>query len=297
MAIRTLAIPDVLAPESGSYSPEALFHLLPQLAKGEPLRFDMSQVRFVYPPGIVGLALFLRAAWERSGSQIILFGFQERILAYFQRMDFLEICQPWAHCTDRVSAAATLSRKQDSPNLLELRIIRDHDQVNEAANRARDILKTWLAFDSEQLSDLVTILSEMGGNVCDHSRDFGFISIQKYLYASERKVAVRIAVGDLGIGIRKSLMRRHGNLGPTSLAYIRAALEGKTSRRKGVLGNGFQLVQSIVGRCQGSLFVRSEDAAVLVDTQGGHAVDFPNLLSFPGTFVSIFLYQPVYTSI
>ncbi|MCL5952729.1 MAG: hypothetical protein M1132_13595 [Chloroflexi bacterium] len=297
MAIRTLVIPNVLAPESGSYSPEALFSLLPQLAKGEPLRFDMSQVSFVYPPGIVGLALFLRAAWERSGSQIILFGFQEKILAYFQRLDFLEICRPWASCSDQISAAATLSRKQASTNLLELRLIRNYDQVNEAAYRARDILKTWLAFDSDQLSHLVTILSEMGGNVCDHSQDFGFISIQKYLYATERKVAVRIAVGDLGIGIRASLMRRHGNLGPTSLAYIRAALEGKTSRRKRVLGNGFQLVQSIIKGCRGSLLVRSEDAAVLIDTEHGQIAEFPNQVPFPGTFVSIFLYQPVYSSI
>jgi len=285
-------VPNVLHNDPGKL--DRLYELVSQIQRGETVLLDLSQVQFVYPTGIVGMALFLRSAYERSGHKLIVSGCQDNILAYLQRINFFDTCSEWAVCTAEVPSESELARSEASTNLLELRPIRNHDDVNLAANRAQGIIRSWLSFNSSQLNNLVIVLSEMGGNVCDHSKDYGFICIQKYLHGLGSNVVVRIAVGDMGIGIRQSLMQRHRNIGSTSIAYIRAALQGKTSRPgKYIRGNGFQRVQEIVRGCNGSLFVRSGDGAVLIPAASGEIIDFPNLIDFPGTFVAITLNQHV----
>ncbi len=287
----------ILVPNVLDNSPDKLdrlYSLVSSFRAGRAVLLDLCQVEFVYPSGIVGMALFLRSAQERIGRKLVISGCKDNILAYLHRINFFDTCREWATCTMEVPSDSELARSEASTNLLELRPIRNHDEVNLAANRAQEIIRSWLTLDSSQLNNLVIVLSEMGGNVCDHSNDYGFICIQKYLHRLRGIVVVRIAVGDMGIGIRRSLMRRYRNIGSTSIAYVKAALQGKTSRPgRSIRGNGFQRVQEIVKGCRGSLFVRSGDGAVLIPPASEEMIEYPKLLDFPGTFVAITLNQRI----
>jgi len=284
-----LRVPDILA--SGSESLESLYDLLRNIQAGHELRLDMGAVRWTHPSGIIGLAAFCRYASQFTGERVCILGCQPNVLAYLMRVDFFETCRDWAYTTDHVPPEIELSRSVASTNLLELEAIHSPEDVRRTANRTHGILQAWLDYGSSEQNDLISILSEMCDNICEPSQDFGHVAIQRYYRPSLGHAEVRIAIGDMGIGIRKSLEPVHGNLGDSALDYIRAALNGTSRRGKGIRGNGFQRVQEIIRRCKGRLFVRSENAAVRIKSDPPTAIEYPNLTFFPGTQVAIVLGQ------
>ncbi|CAG0984769.1 hypothetical protein ANRL3_02368 [Anaerolineae bacterium] len=284
-----LHVPDVLA--SGSERLESLYDLIPEIQVGPDIQLDMSAVRWIHPSGIVGMATFSRRAQQLTDKKVHVVGCQPEVLAYLMRVDFFQTCADWAYSTDHVPPEIELSRSVASTNLLELEAIHGPEDVRRTANRTRGILQAWLDYGSSEQNDLISILSEMCDNICEHSQDFGYVAIQRYYRPSLGHAEVRIAIGDMGIGIRGSLKPIHGNLGNSAVEYIRAALDGTSRRGRGIRGNGFQRVQEIIQRCKGRLFVRSENAAIRIGSDPAPVIEYTNLTFFPGTQVAIVLGQ------
>ena len=141
------------------------------------------------------------------------------------------------------------------------------------------------------LGDLLNVLSELCANVYQHSGDHqGCVLIQKYSPFPGR-VTVNLAVGDLGCGIKGSLIARHGEIGQETLDYLREALCGKTSRASGRGGLGLRRVEQIVEARGGYLWLRSENAAILSRGQN-QTQEHTDLVSIPGTQVAVELYAP-----
>ncbi len=284
-----LHVPDVLA--AGSEGLESLFDLVTEIRIGCEIQLDMSGVRWIHPSGIVGMAAFCRRAHQLTDKKVHVVGCQPNLLAYLMRVDFFKTCQDWAYSTDHVPPEIELSRSEASANLLELEAIHSPVDVRRTANRTRGILQAWLDYGSSEQNDLVSILSEMCDNICEHSQDFGHVAIQRYYRPSLAHAEVRIAIGDMGIGIQSSLEPVHGSLGGSTLEYIRAALDGTSRRGRGIRGNGFQRVQEIIRRCKGRLYVRSVNAAIRIRSDPATVIEYPNLTFFPGTQVAIVLGQ------
>lgn len=101
-----------------------------------------------------------------------------------------------------------------------------------------------------------------------------------------------MAVGDLGRGIRGSLIRRHGEIGREPLDYLLEALSGRSARSNGRGGLGLGRVQQIVRAECGYLWLRSGMAAIL--TQGpGDVRWYRQLAHVPGTQVAVELRAPL----
>ncbi|MCC6190550.1 MAG: sensor histidine kinase [Anaerolineales bacterium] len=149
--------------------------------------------------------------------------------------------------------------------------------------QAERIFAYWLG----DVGSLLTALSELCTNLYEHSQDpSGCVLIQKNDWPSQGQVVVRMAVGDLGQGIRGSLSARHGPFGSEPIDYIRAAMDGRTARASGRGGLGLRRVEQIAQSKQGYLWLRSETAAMLSRGPGTQDMQ-ANLALIPGTQVAV----------
>lgn len=188
---------------------------------------------------------------------------------------------------------AFFDRQQPNPKLLELTPVRSTADMLTVITQAERIFSYWLQV--RNLRRLMSVLSEICANVYQHSAsDTGLVMIQTHEARSRDEVRVRVAVGDLGIGVRASLEGRHGVLAPDTAGYLLEAMNGRTARDTGRGGLGLRVVQQTVGDGGGYLWVRSGDAAVLSE---GLAANTPytNLVRVPGTQVAVDFHAPLNT--
>lgn len=278
-------IPDVLGGSTENL--ESLFSLLPGVKLGAHVQLDLSQVSFILPYGLIGLMLFAQQASANSKNRVCIRGCQPRIFAYLERVNFFSTCSDCLFTTDSGLTDYKLSRSDASRNLLELEVVQSSEDVLKIASRMRRIFEERLALSIPEQNDLIVILSEMCDNICEHSQSTGHVVVQSYRRQTLGTMEVRIAICDLGIGIPDSLISRHGRFASTTADYIREALSGKSRRDIGIQGNGFQRVQEIISQSRGTLFVRSQDAAVrIVNTQSTPSI-YTDLTFLPGTQLAI----------
>lgn len=280
-----IVVPDAL---SGSTQElESLFSSLQQVKAGHSVELDMSRVSFIYPYGLIGLMLFAQLANEKSKQSVCVRGCKPEIFAYLERVNFFSACADYLFTTDTMHPEYELSRSNASRNLLELEPVHKSKDVLKITNRMRGIFDQWLVLGESEQNDLIVILSEMCDNICEHSQSTGHMVIQSYWRQALNKMEVRIAICDLGIGIPKSLISKHGEFGNSTGDYILAALSGKSRREKAIQGNGFQRVQEIIQRSKGSLFVRSQDGSVRILNNQPLPIVSSGLTSIPGTQLAI----------
>ena len=78
------------------------------------------------------------------------------------------------------------------------------------------------------LEKILRILSELCQNAFEHSGDtHSMVMVQRYLRPAQGKSEVKIAICDMGKGVRQSLIDCHGPFAPTTLHYLQAVLAGK----------------------------------------------------------------------
>ncbi len=194
------------------------------------------------------------------------------------------------YTTDPFNSIDDLSRSTSSSNVLELFPICVHEDIYEVAARARYILANWFGSTSHDINNIVILLSETCSNIVDHSGDAGIVTIQKY--DRKRCIDVNLAIGDLGRGIRQSLMAVHGAVSDTCTGYIEQALNGLSARSGERGGQGLGAIRRIATESGGSLHIRSEMGSVLAQTSGTTTCD--DLYFFPGTQIAItFRSKPV----
>ncbi|HET9927387.1 MAG TPA: ATP-binding protein, partial [Rubrobacter sp.] len=114
----------------------------------------------------------------------------------------------------------------------------------------------------------------------------------KYHYEQRQRESVCLSVGDMGRGVRTNLIEAHGPFGGEGpLEYIRAAMNGRSSRRGGRGGLGLLNVRGILAAHGGYVCMRSETAAV-TDFGGGARVESRgDLAHVTGTQVSVAMHS------
>ncbi len=277
----TICVPDVLGG-----APDAVESLLSRISIVEahrPVILDLTPVNWICPYGAVILLSTCRSLHQRTGRSVRLAGLQQDIHAYLRRIDFFERIMPAAFTSDPFNPVFDYGRSPASSNVLELAPIMQPADVYIVAERARQILNAWLVGSTHDTNQIVRLLSEACSNVVDHSQDMGMAIIQKYHHP--RFVKVELAICDLGLGIRGSLVAAHGEVAASCAGYIHQALQGLSARPGGHIGQGLGAIQQIVVNTGGSLFVRSETGHVLV--QQGGMLSSDDLPYFPRTQIAI----------
>jgi hypothetical protein len=276
-----IAVPDSLGevPEAV----ERLFATPHASSPGGPIALDLTSVTWIRPYGAICLFAVCRYLKQLTHRPVRLTGIQSNIHAYLRRIDFFKCGTETSYTTDPFNSIDDLGRSTSSSNVLELFPIRVHKDVYEVAARARHILAYWLGSTSYDLDNIVILLSEACSNIVDHSGDTGIVTIQKY----DRRhcIDVDLAIGDLGQGIRRSLMAVHGVVSDTCAGYIEQALAGLSARPGKRGGQGLGAIRRIVTDSEGSLHIRSEVGSVQAQASGTTVRD--GLYFFPGTQIAI----------
>jgi anti-sigma regulatory factor (Ser/Thr protein kinase) len=254
-----------------------------------PLVYDMSEVDFLNPYGVLLLLATARHVVETTGHHVRLKNLRVKVHAYLDRVDLFEECDAWLNTNDILADADHYSRSDASSNVLEITCLASIRAQVKFQSRARHILHTWLCDDAREIDDVITVLSEICNNALEHSEDKGHAMIQRYV--RQDHVEVHIVVADLGIGIAKSLSRRHGKIAKTSEDYIQLALKGYSARGRRKGGAGFRIIQDRISRRGGTLAIRSEAGLVVTNEKGVMTVQQGNFL--PGTQVSVKLRSKV----
>ncbi|MCA9330433.1 sensor histidine kinase [Candidatus Saccharibacteria bacterium] len=238
---------------------------------------------WICPYGTIILLGACRYLAQLSRERVAVTALPQDVHAYLRRVDFFERASDVAFTPDQFDPAYDWSRNAESSNVLELVPISALPDVYQVGNRARKILGYWLRNVTADIDRIVSLLAEACSNVVDHSCDVGVVAIQKYEHG--RNVNVQLAISDLGIGIRRSLVATHSDLSDTSAGYIQRALAGLSARRTGRGGQGLGAIQQFATASGGNLSIRSETGSVFVQASGATQKD--GLTFFPGTQVAV----------
>ena len=265
-----------------------------------PWEVDLHKVKFIDPHGMIGLLEVGRYLKSCKGSPQISLPRREEVIKYMDRMDFFKACFGIYELTHPIAwPEERFRRSRRSDVLLEITPIKRSDDIHaiveEVETRAESILRVNLNYDSRAIDLFVVALSEICQNIPEHSQDMGFVGIQKYYFGRRLgKNVVKIAVMDLGIGIRESLTEKYASsfgekwndFQAISLALFERASRFSDPGR----GHGLSEVRKLVQRWNGKISIRSGTAClVLAPTWDSAAEHQTGLSSFPGTLISIIL--------
>jgi anti-sigma regulatory factor (Ser/Thr protein kinase) len=244
---------------------------------------------------MLGLLLLGRNHIRNCGTKIVLKNIPLSIHQYLYRMDFFK--QEIFNRQENLSEQYFLKRSAMSKNLVEISPIPNKERESIKAissaisvfrKRANFIMKHWL---SDTIVDFfVTVISEICQNIYEHSLDSGYLAMQSYSYANQK--IVRLAVSDSGIGIRESFAK--SDIKYNSPAQLIQLALTTTISSKREFGYGLNQVNAIIEKLGGSIFIRSENAAVSVmynarKKTASHSFLKNDIPVFPGTQISISL--------
>lgn len=266
---------------------EIYYNALNQVQVVNQYILDMSNTPFVRTYGVMALVITCRKLAKLSGQPVLLKNLSDEVNEYLHSINFFEVGSNWVRCSTRADQNEI---DNQISNRLELTTIVGSKNVELIAERAETIFSHWLRVSD--LHKLVNVLSELCANVYQHSGDpFGCVLIQKVQSKTRGRVEVRLAVGDMGRGIKGSLIAHHGEIGHDTIDYLREAMKGR-SARAGRGGLGLRRVEQIVKEVGGYLWLRSETAAIL--SKGpGQSKEFAELAYVSGTQVAVEWHAPL----
>lgn len=245
--------------------------------------FNLSKVKFLGPHDIVGLVTCARLITQQQGHPVQLVDANANILQYLMRVNVFATANQWLLQPDDYSQIRK-AQTHSNEHLLELTTIRQDTDIFEIVDRVRQIC---LPLKVANLGKITEILSEVCQNAFEHSGDTdSMVMVQRYLRPLQGKSEVQIAICDMGMGVRQSLVNTHGPFVPTTIDYLQAAFEGKSARSTGRGGLGLRSIEQIIAEDGGALWLRSENASIL--SHGPHKRRQNNQLALiPGTQVVV----------
>ncbi len=266
-------------------------------AENRRLLVDARRLRFVSPYGVLGLLAVGSDSEQRSGARPLLQAPDSRdVVSYLTRIGFFENAHEVFDFEGRISKRVA----GESTRLLEITAIRSHQDVLEVVDRVQDraaaILVNELNYPPTAVMPFSVILSELCQNIVEHAGAHGWVSAQRYNWASRRvgKVVVVIAVMDVGMGFRGSLARAHaqqfGDLWSDGKALEQAFLHGVSRYPDPGRGQGLQGIRKVALRWKGQVTIRSGTAKISeVPDWSDEPPIVAALPDFPGAQIQIVL--------
>ncbi len=244
--------------------------LVPIDLKEKILEIDLRSVKFVNPYGMIGLIILAKSLLVKGTEVKILLPDSQDVLNYLERMDFFKEI-PRAVKFDKDISYLQYNIRNPSESLKEVtKICREEDIANVVGTLA-NILVTGYRFNRKSVNKFSEIMMETFQNVPQHSEPAtgnsqpeGIAAIQDY------KDHIYLALGDAGIGIKKSLIQnpRYRKMGLyDSQAIINVLKYGFSRYDIPGRGGGLQRVLNIVRDFNGMLLIRSMEGLVLASKE------------------------------
>jgi len=273
--------------------------LLERIARlgGAPDAIDGSGIRFAAPYGVlVLLAIGLSAPYRNGRAWGLVLPRDPAVLSWLERCGARRLIEQY-FIVDRPAVPEEMERHESGrdPVLLEVSVVREGADVHRAVARIKAradlLLVSRLGYSGLAADRFTVAMAEVCQNVVDHSGGPGLALAQCYLRAGSGP-EIRLAVADVGIGVRASLAPRYADRVPDSWddrAAVRLAFRrGVTGSGDPDRGLGLAAVADMVRAWGGALRLRSGTASCEV---GAHPGERSGLAAFPGTQVAITLPQ------
>lgn len=283
---RTIFVPNVLNGEC--HYVEKFYDEIVAAPKATLYKLDLRRVSFIKPYGVIALANGVRLLYERSQNKVELINITPQVHSYLERVNLFSDESTPTFC--QTAPETIWARSGKSLTVLELMPLHNEEVLDSITRRASTIFTNHLGKIAGSL--VVMVLSELCTNVLLHSGDTsGTILIQKCPLSSNSNVScVRVAVSDLGYGIRETLSRKHPHLDRPAKA-IEAAFDGISSRESERSALGLRSVAQWAKERGGHIWIRSENAALLHNSQSPELIS--DLCYVPGTQVAVEFRVPV----
>ncbi len=257
----------------------------------EGLEVDLEGMNFIAPYGLIVLCLMARYARTAFGRVVYRMPQTYALRSYLGRVRFAEALQGLAELAGPELVVDQEREKPDSEALLEITRIEERVDVeavlDQIGQRVEAILAEELLYTEIEINQFKNVVAELCHNILDHSMNWGYVTAQRYQDPRIRKKYVVIGVGDLGIGIKKSLSQRFTVSTWTHGQAISNSLRKHFSRDSS-RGLGLYVVNQICNQYNGNLQIRSGDTRVYI--RGRRRFEHVSAF-FPGTMISITLYQ------
>ena len=291
MVLALLAQEAQLTPQSAdALLVEFLDYARQNLAAGE-LEFDLGGMRFIAPYGLIALCLMGRYARTTCERGIYRMPRAPALRSYLGRVRFAEALGGLVELAGPELLVDQEREKPESEALLEITRIEERVDVEmvlgHIGQRVEAILAEELGYREVEINQFKNVIAELCHNILDHSLNWGYVTAQRYRNPRNRRKYVVIGVGDLGIGIKKSLAQYHEVSGWSHGEAIAKSLQKHFSRDP-ARGLGLYIVNQICNRYNGNLHIRSGDTRLYI--RGNRQAEYASC-PFPGTMISITLYQ------
>jgi len=196
-----------------------------------PVHIDLAGVTFMRPLAVVGLVLFLEAMLARGREIHITLPGRPGVLNYLVAIGLPEI----------MNLLGTWSWPEDFPKeatkglrpMVKLSRFSTADDVDRLSEQMADVFSSDSLLPTTLGPACHSVFSELADNVLIHADAGGYVLAQRFEY--QVGPIIDITIGDLGIGVRKSLWRN---------AALRASLADDSSALRMAMTDG---VTSIVG--------------------------------------------------
>ena len=188
-------------------------------------------------------------------------------------------------------------KDEESEMVLPVTAIRASEDVHEVVDKihqkAAAMLTKELGLEARAAMGFATTLSEACQNVVEHAGATGWVAVHAFNYRKRLgKRVVVIAVGDAGVGFRRSLeatqAKRIGDRWGDGAALECALIQGISRFRDPGRGQGLQGIKRYLARWDGKISIRSGTAKLaIVPSWDDEAPLQERLPAFPGAQVQI----------
>jgi anti-sigma regulatory factor (Ser/Thr protein kinase) len=261
-----------------------------------PFALDLSGVTFVDPFGLIATTLLL---WNLPANgvpaRIVLPNARAQqkeynALSYLYRMGFFDAVKDAAMFEGDWEYLKSYQR-WDRNLLLEITRIHTVEDINAIMDKTASILED-IGYSAVGATQFCEVISELCSNIVlhSHAEREGLVVVQTYQRRSGERFVV-LAIGDIGIGIRRSLALspRYGKtLESDTHAIFRALQPGVSRLEETGHGGGLTRVLQIVLRYTGRLDIRSGAGHVFIKGEDRRGHKF-HVAPFPGTQIRIAL--------
>jgi anti-sigma regulatory factor (Ser/Thr protein kinase) len=235
------------------------------------LHIDLSRTTFVDPSGLVVTAVLLDQAASEGWHATFVGPDDPQVARYLSRMGLRDRL-------DNAGCAHTLPIVRHHPpgnRFVELQRFDADHPAEDLADLIRARLSTW--GDDYLMTTLYDALFELGLNIEEHAHEPGVVAAQCY-----QNSRVRVAVGDYGIGIHRSLANAGMDFASPGQAVIEAVTTRLTSKDQDG-GAGLKVVADTFTRHRGwALLVSGGEAVMIRDGENPaiSSVGFPTTGTF-----------------
>jgi hypothetical protein len=276
---------------------ETLLARIARAAPRIPDGIDCSGLRFAGPGGILALlAVGLSGPFRGGRAWGLVMPRDPAVVSYLERCGAREHLENLFVVAGRPREEEPRRAGAREPVLLEVTLVREagdiHRTVARIKARADLLLVSRLGYSSLAADRFTVAMAEVCQNIVDHSGSPGLAAAQCYVPAGGGGAPeIRLAVADVGVGMRASLAPRYAAGFPgtwSDQAAVRLAFRpGVTRCDDPDRGLGLKAVAEMVRGWRGTLRLRSGTAALTLSAAEAEPGPGSVLTAFPGTQVSI----------